>query len=118
MSTTNLFGQYYNKTIKKTTYQNVDYTCQTASNGEYTLIFEDGQVKVVDNNGNVITSLDLNDIQANPITEYTKGSIVINPGEVKLIEGIEYGKLYKETYFHIPNIYVSSSILQLYVHPL
>jgi hypothetical protein len=108
MSATNLFGQYYNNLGKNKKYQGISYNCASATSGENTFQFKDGEAVLVDSNGEAITKIDLSKINSGPLTSYTTGSVVINPGEVKLIEGIEYGKLYKEIFFEVPNIYISS----------
>ena len=108
MSSNNLFGQYYNNLGKNKVYTGIEYNCSSATSGENTLIFREGEARLVDSNGNIVGKIDLSKINAGPMTSWTSGTIVINPGEAKLIEGIEYGKLYKHVYFEVPQIYVSS----------
>ena len=108
MSSSNLFGQYYNNLGKNKKYQGISYNCSSATSGENTFQFRDGEAILVDSNGEAITKIDLSKIDSGPLTSYTTGTVVINPGEVKLIDGIEYGKLYKEVLFEVPNIYISS----------
>jgi len=106
MSATNLFGQYYNRLGNNKTYTDVPYNCSSAISGENFLVFRDGEAQLLDSNGNIAGKIDLSKIASGPITSWTSGTIVLNPGEVKLIEGIEYGKLYKHVYFEVPNIYI------------
>ena len=108
MPSNNLFGQYYNNLGKNKTYTNVDYKCSSATSGENTLVFRESEAQLLDSNGNIVGSIDLSKIGAGPMTSWTSGSIVINPGEVKLIEGLEYGKQYKHVYFEVPHVYISS----------
>ena len=104
----NLFGQYYNNLGKNKVYTGIEYNCSSATSGENTLVFREGEARLIDSNGNIVGKIDLSKINAGPMTSWTSGNIVINPGEVKLIEGIEYGKLYKHIYFEVPQVYVSS----------
>lgn len=104
----NLFGQYYNNLGKNKVYTGIEYNCSSATSGEHTLVFREGEARLIDSAGNIVGKIDLSKINAGPMTSWTSGSIVINPGEVKLIEGIEYGKLYKHVYFEVPQVYVSS----------
>lgn len=105
MATENLFGQYYNTLGTKRSYQNTNFVCNSSTSGENDLIFKDGKAELIDSNGDLITYLDLSQIASGPITTYKTGSIVLNPLEVKLIEGLEYGKAYKQIYFEIPSTY-------------
>lgn len=108
MSSKNIFGQYYNNLGNNKTYTNVDYKCASGSDGESTLVFKDGEAQLIDNHGNVIGKIDLSKIASGPMTSWTSGSIILNPGEVKLIEGLEYGKLLKSVYFEVPPVYVTT----------
>lgn len=106
MSATNLFGQYYNRLGNNKVYTDVPYNCSSGTSGENFLVFRDGEAQLLDSNGNIVGKIDISKIASGPITSWTSGNIVLNPGEVKLIEGIEYGKLYKHVYFEVPNIYI------------
>lgn len=108
MSSNNLFGQYYNNLGNHKAYTNVDYKCVSGSSGESTLVFNGSEAQLLDNQGNILGRIDLSKIAAGPMLSWTSGSIILNPGEVKLIEGLEYGKLLKHVYFEIPPVYITT----------
>lgn len=104
MSTTPLFGQYYNHS-KSSKYQTVGYECAWRTSGdENQLVFQDGNLDLIDTNGDTINSLDLSKAGLEGISEWGSQVLTVNAMESLLIPGIEYGKSYKEIWLRIPEV--------------
>lgn len=89
------------------------YECSNVSlEGQNSLAFDDGELKLLDSQGNTITSLDLSEANGYPITAWNTGSLTINAHEAKLIDGIEFGKLLKESWFQIPDMYFEHGLAE------
>ena len=103
MSTTPLFGQYYNNSAQST-YQNSNYKCsmQTSEN-ENMVVFGNKTLELRDSNDNLISSVNLENINVSGISEWASNSVVVNPGESILLPGLEYGKSYETICFRIPD---------------
>lgn len=108
MASENLFGQFYstkNYKLNSDKYQNFELNCTGADDGSNnSVIFADGEVQLVDPQGNVIAGLDLSDAVANPVVEHNKGSIIVPAGGTTLLEGLERGGQFKKMYFIVPEV--------------
>ena len=103
MSTTPLFGQYYNNS-SQSTYQSSNYKCSLqTSEDENMVVFGNKTLELRDSNENLISSINLGNINVSGISEWASNSVIINPGESILLPGLEYGKSYETIYFRIPD---------------
>lgn len=96
-----LFGQYYDSAKAKS--QDVSYICSSESDAaSNTISFDDGKVVLTDSNGDTLHSLDLSSVLVRPVSQWASNSIILNPGEVKFLTGLEYGRSLKSMYFRLP----------------
>ena len=103
MSTTPLFGQYYNNSAQST-YQDSNYRCSMQTyEDENMVVFGNKTLELRDSNDNLISSVNLGNINVSGISEWASNSVVVNPSESILLPGLEYGKSYETICFRIPD---------------
>lgn len=93
----NLFYQLYSK---DKTPVNSGFTCSSAINeGDTSFDISGTQGQITDSNGDILASIDLSQIHAAGITQYTVETKILQPHSAYLLQGNEYGETYKSMFF-------------------
>ena len=99
----NLFYQLYSRSNDVT---NSGYACSSSiDENDTSFDISNNEAQITDSNGDVLASLDLSEIHADGLTQYTSETKILAPHSAAILQGNEYGETYKSQFFLINKIF-------------